>query len=41
MLPLELYMPANYLGIGIWKMSVIFCFAIPWLAMHIVNKDGG
>lgn len=35
---LELFMSANYIGIGLWKMCVIFCFAIPWLAMMIVGN---
>ena len=39
MMPLELFMSANYIGIGIWKMCVIFCFAIPWLAMKVVGTD--
>ena len=38
MLPLDLFMSANYIGIGLWKMCVIFCFAIPWLAMKIVGN---
>ncbi len=38
MVPLELFMSANYIGIGIWKMCVILCFAIPWLAMKIVGN---
>lgn len=29
MLPLELFMMANYVGIGMWKMGVIRCFSIP------------
>ena len=36
----ELFMAANYIGIGIWKMCVIFLFAIPWLAMKIVGSGG-
>jgi hypothetical protein len=39
MVSLELFMSANYIGIGIWKMCVIFCFAIPWLAMKIVGNE--
>ena len=39
MMPLELFMSANYIGIGIWKMCVIFCFAIPWLAIKIVGNN--
>ena len=34
----QLFMSANYIGIGMWKMCVIFCFAIPWLAMKIVGQ---
>ena len=38
MMSLELFMSANYVGIGMWKMCVILCFAIPWLAMKIGGK---
>ena len=38
MLSLEVFMTANYIGIGLWKMCVIFCFAIPWLAMHFTGN---
>jgi hypothetical protein len=38
MLSLELFMSANYIGIGMWKMCVIFWFAIPWLAMSLVDR---
>ena len=38
MLPLETFMTANYIGIGMWKMAVIFAFAIPWLAMKVVDN---
>ncbi len=38
MLSLDLFMAANYMGIGIWKMAVTLCFAIPWLAMKIVGS---
>lgn len=38
-LSLELFMSANYIGIGMWKMCVILCFAIPWLAMKIVGDE--
>jgi hypothetical protein len=34
----DLFMAANYIGIGAWKMGVIFCFAIPWLAMKLIDK---
>ncbi len=37
MVSLDLFMSANYIGIGMWKMCVILCFAIPWLAMKIVG----
>ena len=39
MMPLELFMSANYIGIGVWKMGVIFFFAIPWLAIKIVGDE--
>ncbi len=39
MVSLELFMSANYIGIGMWKMCVIFCFAIPWLALKIVGNE--
>ncbi len=39
MVSLELFMLANYIGIGMWKMCVILCFAIPWLAMKIVGDE--
>lgn len=39
MVSLELFMSANYIGIGMWKMCVILCFAIPWLAMKIVGNE--
>lgn len=32
----DLFYQANFIGIGTWKMAVILCFAIPWLAMKIV-----
>jgi hypothetical protein len=38
-LSLDLFMSANYIGIGMWKMGVIFLFAIPWLAMKIVGNE--
>ena len=38
-LSLDLFMSANYIGIGMWKMGVIFFFAIPWLAMKIVGYE--
>ena len=34
----DLFMTANFIGIGMWKMAVILFFAIPWLAMKIVGK---
>jgi hypothetical protein len=34
----EVFMSANYIGIGMWKMGVIFFFAIPWLAMKVVGN---
>ncbi len=34
----ELFLSANFIGMGMWKMAVILCFAIPWLAMKIVGK---
>jgi len=37
-LSLHLFMSANYIGIGMWKMAVILFFAIPWLAMNIVGN---
>jgi len=39
MVPIEWFMAANYLGIGMWKMAVILFFAIPWLAIKIVGTD--
>ena len=39
MVPVELFMSANYMGIGIWKMCVIFAFAIPWLALKVVDHQ--
>ena len=41
MMSLELFMSANYIGIGLLKMCVIFCFAIPWLSIKIVGKQRG
>ena len=38
-LSLDLFMSANYIGIGMWKMAVILIFAIPWLSMKIVGND--
>jgi hypothetical protein len=38
MISLQTFMTANLIGIGMWKMAVILCFAIPWLAMKIVGK---
>jgi hypothetical protein len=35
----DLFISANYIGIGMWKMGVIFFFAIPWLAMKIVGNE--
>ncbi len=37
-LSLDLFMAANYIGIGMWKMGLMFFFAIPWLAMKIVGN---
>jgi hypothetical protein len=34
----ELFMSANFIGIGMWKMAVILFFGIPWLAMKIVSN---
>ena len=39
MMPLELFMAANYIGVGMWKMAIILLFAIPWLAIKIVSAD--
>lgn len=33
----ELFMSANLIGIGMWKMGVILLFCIPWLAIKIVE----
>ena len=38
MISKEFFYTANLVGIGIWKMSIMFCFAIPWLAMKIIEK---
>jgi len=38
-LSLDLFMSANYIGIGMWKMAVMLFFAIPWLAMKIVGNE--
>ena len=38
MVSIQSFMSANYIGIGMWKMCVILCFAIPWLAMKIVGN---
>ena len=37
MVPIDLFMAANYIGIGLWKMAVILFFAIPWLAIKITE----
>lgn len=37
----DLFMSANYIGIGMWKMAVMLFFAIPWLAIKIVGDEGG
>ena len=39
MMSLELFMAASYVGIGLWKMCVLLCFAIPWLSMKIVGNE--
>lgn len=35
---LEFFCTANLIGIGLWKMAVMFFFAIPWLAIKFTNK---
>lgn len=34
----ELFMTANFIGIGMWKMAVMLFFGVPWVAMKIVGK---
>lgn len=34
----NLFFTANFIGVGLWKMAVLFFFAIPWLAIKIVKK---
>ena len=34
----DLFLTANLMGVGLWKMAVMFFFAIPWLAMKIIGK---
>jgi hypothetical protein len=35
----QLFMSANLIGIGMWKMGIFLFFAIPWLAMKIVGNN--
>ena len=39
MVSLPTFMSANYIGIGMWKMCVILCFAIPWLATKVGGNE--
>ena len=36
--PKELFYSANLIGVGMWKMAVMLFFAIPWLALKIIEK---